>query len=99
MRSRPTTRTWPRAPFTPGSCGSSKRRGACWRRPKHPGAADMAFWCHILVSGEGTTDAPDSASPLAEDREVGMIEAFTDTLLRQLCGKDYQQPDYTSLPA
>jgi len=59
----------------------------------------MAFWCHILVSGEGTTDAPDSAWPLAEGRDVGMIEAFTDTLLRHLCAAEYQKPEYTSLPA
>ncbi len=59
----------------------------------------MAFWCHILISGEGTTDAPDSAGFLAEEREVGMIEAFTDALLRHCCGNDYQAPDYTSLPA
>jgi hypothetical protein len=59
----------------------------------------MAFWCHILISGEGTTDAPASVTPLAESRDVGLIEAFTDTLLRHLCAAEYQEPEYTSLPA
>ncbi len=59
----------------------------------------MAFWCHLLISGEGISDAPDSSSPLAPSRDVGMVEAFADALLRHLGAADYQQPDYTSLPA